>query len=252
MSDNQERRVRPRPSFLRYADPNAVFIDSTNISANIDTILPSKISELQSKISELQSNIEERNTEREQMMIEGKRLVGEVQTADVQYQNLKEQAILQMRSIQTKVEQAEELLADARIDCVSNVSLKQENDNLKDENLILRDQIKELTRQKIESGEKERQLMNDDTSDTIIKDLKQDKERMRSDNNNLAKELEKYKPIEGFVCTTPYNRNGEGDRKTSCTPTKGSPSSFDDIRRNPVIGSRFQKKQPCVAQCFID
>jgi len=251
MSDNQERRVRPRPSFLRYADPNAIFVDTSSLSSIVDTPTDSS-SGLHSKIRELQSNIDERNTEREQMMIEGKRLVGEVQSSDIQYQNLKEQAIIQMRSLQTKVEQAEELLADARIDCVTNVSLKQENDDLKDENLLLKDQIKELTRQKIESGKKERQLTNDKTHDLVINDLKQDKERMRADNNNLAKELEKYKPVEGFVCTKPYNRNGDGDRKTSCTTTTGSPSSFDDRRRNPVIGSRFQKKQPCVAQCFVD
>jgi len=246
MEDNQERTVRPRLSFLRYADPNHIAtISPIQTPVRIDS--SSESLELKLKISGLENDIKERDEEKEEMMTEGKRLLGIVQNSDLEYENLKEQAIVQMRSLQTKVEQAEELLADARIDCVSNVAMKEQNDNLKDENLFLNDQIKELTRQKIEFGKKEREAMK------IIKDIREDKERMRTDNNELAKELEKYKPVEGFVCTTPYDRSSTGDRRSemigSCTSTTGTPGSFDDVVRNPVNGSRFKKKQPCIEQC---
>jgi len=258
MEDNQERRVRPRLSFLRYADPNHIAtISPIQTPVRIDSSSESlelKLRGLELKISGLENDIKERDEEKEEMMTEGKRLLGIVQNSDLEYENLKEQAIVQMRSLQTKVEQAEELLADARIDCVSNVAMKEQNDNLKDENLFLNDQIKELTRQKIEFGKKEREAMNDNTSDKIINDLKEDKERMRTDNTKLAKELEKYKPVEGFVCTTPYDRSSTGDRRSemigSCTSTTGTPGSFDDVVRNPVNGSRFKKNQPCVNECY--
>ena len=251
MEDNQERTVRPRLSFLRYADPNHIAtISPIQTPVRIDSSSESlelKLRGLELKISGLENDIKERDEEKEEMMTEGKRLLGIVQNSDLEYENLKEQAIVQMRSLQTKVEQAEELLADARIDCVSNVAMKEQNDNLKDENLFLNDQIKELTRQKIEFGKKEREAMK------IIKDIREDKERMRTDNNNLAKELEKYKPVEGFVCTTPYDRSSTGDRRSemigSCTPTTGTPGSFDDVVRNPVNGSRFKKRQPCMEKC---
>ena len=251
MEDNQERRVRPRLSFLRYADPNHIAtISPIQTPVRIDSSSESlelKLRGLELKISGLENDIKERDEEKEEMMTEGKRLLGIVQNSDLEYENLKEQAIVQMRSLQTKVEQAEELLADARIDCVSNVAMKEQNDNLKDENLFLNDQIKELTRQKIEFIQKERESMK------IIKDLNEEKERMRTDNNNLAKELEKYKPVEGFVCTTPYDRSSTGDRRSemigSCTSTTGTPGSFDDVVRNPVNGSRFKKKQSCIEQC---
>ena len=247
MEDNQERRVRPRLSFLRYADPNHIAtISPIQTPVRIDS--SSESLELKLKISGLENDIKERDEKKEEMMTEGKRLLGIVQNSDLEYENLKEQAIVQMRSLQTKVEQAEELLADARIDCVSNVAMKEQNDNLKDENLFLNDQIKELTRQKIEFGKKEREAMK------IINDLREEKERMRTDNNNLAKELEKYKPVEGFVCTTPYDRSSTGDRRSemigSCTSTTGTPGSFDDVVRNPVNGSRFKKNQPCVNECY--
>ena len=219
MEDNQERTVRPRLSFLRYADPNHIAtISPIQTPVRIDS--SSESLELKLKISGLENDIKERDEEKEEMMTEGKRLLGIVQNSDLEYENLKEQAIVQMRSLQTKVEQAEELLADARIDCVSNVAMKEQNDNLKAE----------------------------------IEDLKEDKERMRTDNNNLAKELEKYKPVEGFVCTTPYDRSSTGDRRSemigSCTSTTGTPGSFDDVVRNPVNGSRFKKNQPCVNECY--
>ena len=247
MADNQQRRVGPRRRFLRYADPNHIAtISPIQTPVRIDS--SSESLELKLKISGLENDIKERDEEKEEMMTEGKRLLGIVQNSDLEYENLKEQAIVQMRSLQTKVEQAEELLADARIDCVSNVAMKEQNDNLKDENLFLNDQIKELTRQKIEFGKKEREAMK------IIKDIREDKERMRTDNNNLAKELEKYKPVEGFVCTTPYDRSSTGDRRSemigSCTSTTGTPGSFDDVVRNPVNGSRFKKNQPCVNECY--
>jgi len=252
MADNQERRVRPRLSFLRYADPNHIAtISPIQTPVRIDSSSESlelKLRGLELKISGLENDIKERDEEKEEMMTEGKRLLGIVQNSDLEYENLKEQAIVQMRSLQTKVEQAEELLADARIDCVSNVAMKEQNDNLKDENLFLNDQIKELTRQKIEFIQKEREAMK------IINDLREEKERMRTDNNNLAKELEKYKPVEGFVCTTPYDRSSTGDRRSemigSCTSTTGTPGSFDDVVRNPVNGSRFKKNQPCVNECY--
>ena len=251
MTDNQERRVRPRLSFLRYADPNHITtISPIQTPVRIDSSSESlelNLRGLELKISGLENDINERDEEKEEMMTEGRRLLGIVQNSDLEYENLKEQAIVQMRSLQTKVEQAEDLLADARIDCVSNVAMKEQNDNLKDENLFLNDQIKELTRQKIEFGKKEREAMK------IIKDIREDKERMRTDNNELATELETYKPVEGFVCTTPYDRSSTGDRRSemigSCTSTTGTPGSFDDVVRNPVDGSRFKKKQSCIEQC---
>ena len=129
--------------------------------------------------------------------------------------------------------------------------MKEENDNLKDEILLLKDQVKELTRQKIEASNKERSR-NDNGQDAIIKSLKEDKERMRTDNNNLAKELTTYKPVEGFACTRPYDRDNGENMRTSCTSVQGTPSSFDDIRRNPVTSSRFKKKQTCVSSCYVD
>ena len=249
MTDNQERRVRPRLSFLRYADPNHITtISPIQTPVRIDSsseTLELKLRGLELKISGLENDIKKRDEEKEKMMTEGKRLLGVIQNSDLEYENLKEQAIFQMRSLQTKVEQAEELLADARIDCVSNVAMKEQNENLKDKNLFLNDQIQELMRQRIEFIQKEREAMK------IIKDLNEEKERMRTRNNELAEKLEKYKPVKGFVCTAPFDLDTATatDRKNSCTPATGTPESFDDVVRNPVKGSRFNKYQPCTEKC---
>ena len=236
MEDNQERRIRPRLSFLRYADPNHVTaISPIQTPVRIDSSSESlelNLRGLELKISGLENDIKERDEEKEEMMTEEKKL-------------LLAQVEIEMRNLQIKIKQAEELLADARIDCVSNVAMNEQNGNLTDENLFLNDQIQELTRQKIEFIQKERESMK------IIKDLNEEKERMRTRNNELAEELEKYKPVKGFVCTAPFDLDTATatDRKNSCTPATGTPESFDDVVRNPVKGSRFNKYQPCTEKC---
>ena len=202
MADNQGKRVIPRRSFSKYIDPGYIAkISHIQTPVRID---PSSESlELKSKISALENDIREK----EKMMTEEKKL-------------LMAQVEIEMRKLHTKIKQAEELLADARIDCVSNVAMKEQNDNLK----------------------------------TEIEYLNEENERMRTDNNKLAKELKKYEPIKGFVCTAPYYKRNKNaaDMVRSCTPTIGSPGSFDNVVRNPVVGSRFVNNQPCMETCYTD
>jgi len=226
-----EGNTNHRPSFLRYAVPNYT-PDRTGP--------PTEGLEL--KIHELENTIEENKIERQQMMIEGQRLLTQIETMAAHTVSLKEEAISHMRSLHEKIQQAEDLLADARSDCTDNVILKQSNDNLQHENLLLKDQIKSLVSEKIEMQQQP----------SISQDIQEDKERMRAENNRLADELKQYKPVEGYVCTNPYSRDSVGGRKESCTPTTGTPSSFDDVRRDPVTGSRFTNRQPCVSQCYKD
>ena len=72
MEDNQERRVRPRLSFLRYADPkHLATISPIQTPVRIDSSSESlelKLRGLELKISRLENDIKERDEEKEQMM----------------------------------------------------------------------------------------------------------------------------------------------------------------------------------------
>lgn len=55
----------------------------------------------------------------------------------------------------------------------------------------------------------------------------------------------------GFVCEDPYSRKDGNiqQRVKSCKEVRGDRSSFDNIKKTPIKGSRFTTKTNCIESC---
>ena len=55
----------------------------------------------------------------------------------------------------------------------------------------------------------------------------------------------------GFVCEIPYNKRDANiqQRVKSCKEVRGDRSSFDNVKKTPINGSRFTTKANCTESC---